>query len=191
MLTRSLNVLALPGSLRTGSLNLRFLENAAAVAPAGMNLAVFRDLGSVPLFNQDIEGVDSDPPGVQALRSAIATSDGLIISTPEYNQSVPGVVKNALDWLSRERPMRGLDGLPVAVTGATRGPYGTRAAQSVLKQMLIATGCIVMPRPALFVREAVHLFDDAGTLTDEPMRLRLQDFLAAFDGWIRRVTPDE
>jgi chromate reductase len=186
-MTSSPTILALPGSLRTASFNLLVLETVAQVAPGDLNVVVYRDLGSVPLFSQDIEGAETDPPGVRALRAALAASDGLLISTPEYNQGVPGVVKNALDWLSRERPTPGLDGLPVAVTGATRGPYGTRAAQSMLKQMLVATGCIVMPRPAVFIKEAPTLFDADGTMTDEAVRQRLAAFVEAFGTWIRRV----
>ena len=129
-------VLALGGSLRPDSYNLSLLEAAAGLAPDGLSIDVYAGLGSIPLFNEDLERPGLLPPGVADLRRAVARSDALLIATPEYNQSIPGVLKNTIDWLSRSEPREGLSGLPVAITGATTGPWGTRLAQSELRHTL-------------------------------------------------------
>ena len=150
-----------------------------------MTVTVYDDLASVPLFDEDREAAGELEP-VRRFRRAVAAADGLLIASPEYNQSVPGVLKNAIDWLSRP-PEEVLAGKPVAVIGATPGPWGTRLAQKELRHVLTATGSFVLPAPAIYIRGAASLFDENGRLTDPATRERLGRLLAAFAEWIRRV----
>ena len=182
-------VLALAGSLRRASWNRHLLHAAALQAPAGMQVDVHDELAAVPLFDEDLEALDpAGPAGVQALRAAVAAADGVVIATPEYNQAIPGVLKNALDWLSRESPAgEVLAGKPVAVLGASSGPWGTRLAQASVRQVLHTCGALVMPAPSLFVARAAERFDAQGGLTDTATLQSLQSFLLAFEAWIERL----
>ncbi|HVR81219.1 MAG TPA: NADPH-dependent FMN reductase [Luteimonas sp.] len=183
-------VLAIAGSLRTGSWNLRLLEAAVELAPAGMTISVHHNLASIPLFDEDLEhATDGGPDPVRRLRHAVASADGLLIATPEYNQSIPGVLKNTIDWLSRATPDEVLAGKPIAIIGATMGRWGTRLAQHALRQTLCATESLVMPAPALFIMDAAKLFDDAGRLSDIPTLKSLQAVLDSFANWIDLVAP--
>ena len=180
-----LHVVALPGSLRKASVNRGLLRAAADMAPSGMKVEIL-GLEGIPLFNEDVEA-KGVPAGVQALRRAVADADGLLIATPEYNQSVPGVLKNAVDWLSRPPRPHPFDGKPTGVLGATPGTLGTRAAQYHLRQTLAGLNAYVMPQPMVFVRSAHELFDEEHNLRDEATGKVLSRYLAAFEGWIRRV----
>jgi chromate reductase len=184
-------VLGLAGSLRRDSWNRRLLQAAATHTPATLQLEVYDRLAAVPLFDEDLEQRDpAGPAGVQALRAAIAAADGLVIATPEYNHAMPGVLKNALDWLSRESPQgEVLVDKPVAVLGASSGPWGTRLAQASLRQVLHTCGALVMPAPTLFMATAATRFDDHGALSDAAGAQSLQRFMLAFGQWIERVTP--
>jgi chromate reductase len=166
-----MKVFAIPGSLRRGSHNRRLLEAAATVAPPGMQVSV-GDLAGVPPFDEDLE---PGPGAVAALRAEVRGADGLLIATPEYNQSFPGVLKNAIDWLSRPAPDEPLDGKPVALLGATPGRWGTRLAQAGLRQVLAATGARVLPAPMLFI---------AGAAEAPPPVEPLRALLVAFAAWI-------
>jgi len=186
--TPTRRVLCLAGSLRRASWNRRLLHAAAVQAPAGLQLDVYAKLSSVPLFDEDLES--RTPVGVQALRAAIAAADGLLVATPEYNQAIPGVLKNALDWLSRESPAgEVLAGKPVAVLGASSGAWGTRLAQASLRQVLHTCGALVMPSPSLFVAHAADRFDADGQLTDPATLQSLQSLMLAFEQWMDRVAP--
>ncbi|WP_108471145.1 NADPH-dependent FMN reductase [Rhodanobacter thiooxydans] len=184
-------VLCLAGSLRRDSWNRRLLRAAVAQAPATLQLDVYDALAAVPLFDEDLEQHDpAGPAGVQALRAAIAAADGLVIATPEYNHAIPGVLKNALDWLSRESPAGDvLPEKPMAVLGASSGPWGTRLAQASLRQVLHTCGALVMPAPTLFVAGAASRFDTDGTLADPATAQSLQGFMLAFERWMARVAP--
>ncbi len=177
------NVLAIAGSLRRESFNRRVLHAASALAPSTLKINVFDDLAAVPLFNEDLE-LPHAPPGVERLRAAIADADGVLIATPEYNQSLPGIVKNLVDWLSRGEP-EVLEGKPVGILGATPGSWGTRLAQSVLRHTLTACGALVMPTPQLYLRSAAELFDAQGRLIDSRTQDLLAGFLASFGEWVR------
>jgi chromate reductase len=180
-----MNVLAIPGSLRRGSYNRLLLKAATECAPSGMCLILCESVASLPLFDEDLElATQGGPDVVRRLRDQVAAADGLLIATPEYNQSIPGVLKNALDWLSRPAPEEVMVGKPVAVIGATRGRWGTRLAQSTLRQVLYATESVVLPKVGLFVREAESLFDDSGRLADGATRNQLSAVLSAFSKWI-------
>lgn len=181
------SILAISGSLRKGSYNRAVLRAAAELAPPGVIVTILDGLETVPVFNEDLEGAIAHPPGVVRLRKALTDSDGLLISTPEYNQSVPGVVKNMIDWLSRGEAHEGLTGRPVAVTGATTGPWGTRISQSVLKQMMVSTQALVMPAPTLFIPRVESLLDEHGNLVDVEVRTRLGELVSSFVDWIRLV----
>lgn len=187
---RDLRVLAIPGSLRAGSFNRALLEAAAASAPPGMTIDVYGELATIPLFDEDLErATGGGPAPVRSLRTRVANADALLIATPEYNQSIPGVLKNAIDWLSRPAPEEVLAGKPVAVIGATGGPWGTRLAQAALRQTLYATESLVMPTPTLFVRDAPKVFAD-GRLVHEPTRERLRAVLTGLTRWIATVAGD-
>ena len=179
-------ILALSGSLRRDSFNRRLLQAAARLAPSGMQIDVSDALAGVPLFDEDLESATGGgPEGVWRLRAAVATADGVLIATPEYNQSLPGVLKNAIDWLSRPAPEEVLAGKPVAIVGASSGRWGTRLAQAALRQTLAATESRVMPAPMLFVRDAAQRFDATdGQLRDAATLESLQTLLQAFAGWI-------
>ncbi|PYQ49147.1 MAG: FMN reductase [Acidobacteria bacterium] len=138
------------------------------------------DLGAIPLFNEDIE---HDVPAVDDLRQRVAAADGILIATPEYNWSIPGVLKNAIDWLSRP-PMEVLARKRIAIIGATGGTWGTRLSQAALRQVLTATESIVMPAPALFIARAENVFDRDGRLIDARVAQQLDEVLAAFRVWI-------
>lgn len=181
MSDRITRVLAIPGSLRKDSYNRSLLMASVALAPPGMSITVYESLQTVPLFNEDLE--DPPPPGVARLREAVASSHGLLIATPEYNQSVPGVVKNMIDWLSRSDGPDGLAGKPVAVTGVTTGPWGTRISQTLLRQMLTSTQAVVLPEPTVFVADATKVFDTDRNLDDVSSR-RLHHLLVSFDRWL-------
>ena len=179
-------ILALPGSLRRGGFNRRLLETAAAIAPPALRIEV-GDLAEVPLFDEDLEKeTGGGPPGVRRLRERIAAADALLIATPEYNQALPGVLKNALDWLSRESPDAVLAGKPAAIVGVTSGRWGTRLAQADLRRVLTATGSLPMPAPNLFLAEAERAFDE-DQLADSRQRDALSGLLQAFVRWIARV----
>lgn len=181
---RPVRILGIAGSLRRDSHNRAMLRAASGLAPEGVTVTVYDGLETVPVFNEDLEA--EPPPGVISLRRALARADGLLISTPEYNQSVPGVVKNMIDWLSRKDD---LPGLPVAVIGASTGPWGTRIAQTSLRQMLLSVQAVVMSDPTLFVPNVEALLDDDGELVDAQTSRRLERVVSSFADWIRRVAP--
>jgi len=182
---RTIRILGIAGSLRRESHNRAMLRAAARLAPDGVTVEVYDGLETVPVFSEDLEA--EPPPGVVSLRQALRRADGLLLATPEYNQSVPGVVKNTIDWLSREED---LSGLPVAVIGASTGPWGTRIAQTLLRQMLLSVQSVVMSDPTLFVPHVEALVDEDGELDDPQTSRRLEKVVSSFADWIRLVTPD-
>jgi chromate reductase len=183
-----LRVLAIAGSLRRDSYNRALLQAAASLAPPALSIDCFDGLADVPMFDEDLEaeGPARDPAGVIALRRRVSAADALLIATPEYNQSIPGVLKNAIDWLSRDRPEAVLAGKPVAILGATAGRWGTRLAQAALRHTLYATEAQVMPAPSVFLADAASLFDAGGALTDPRARAAIRALVEAFGFWIER-----
>lgn len=186
--TETIKILAIPGSLRKRSYNRSLVNAASELAHDGVSISVFRSLDEVPLFNEDVAN-DQTPAGVVKLRRALIEANGLLIATPEYNQAVPGVVKNMIDWLSIGEPDEGLQGRQVAVMGVTTGPWGTRLAQTMLRQMLVSTQAVLLPDPTLFLGDAKSLFDQSGLLVDQTTRLRVDELVAAFASWIRKQEP--
>lgn len=173
-------ILAISGSLRKASYNTGLLRAAEAVTPAGVTLDA-RTLHGVPLYDGDLEAAQGVPPAVAALKEALAAADGLLLITPEYNNGIPGVFKNAIDWMSR--PPGGTDlfkGKPVAVIGASPGGFGTILAQNAWLPVLRTLGTRPWFEGRLMVSRAGGLFDRDGALTDDETRSRLAGFLAGF-----------
>jgi chromate reductase len=177
----AMRILCLAGSLRRDSWNRRLLREAVRAAPDGLDLALYEELGAVPLFNEDTE--QAIAPSVQHLRRAVGMADGLLIATPEYNHSFPGVLKNAIDWLSRGSDSVLID-KPVAVIGASAGSWGTRLAQAALRQVLTATEARVMSAPMLFVARASECFDGGGLLRDPAIAQSLSRVIVSLKDWI-------
>lgn len=177
-----LNILALPGSLRAGSTSAALLRQAADVAPEGLKVT----LGSIdlPLYNQDLD-VAPGPPQVAALKRAIDEADGLLIATPEYNYSVPGPLKNAIDWASRPAYQSVLAHKPVGVLGTSHGASGSARAQGHLKQILLGTISEVFPHPEFLLPGAHSAFED-GQLRDEDTRAALGRYMTRFAEWLSR-----
>jgi len=178
-------ILAIPGSLRRRSFNRLLLRAARECAPPGLEVELYEGLAALPLFDEDLEEASGGgPASVQRLRGLVAAADGLLIATPEYNQSLPGVLKNAIDWLSRPGPNEVLVDKPVAVMGASGGRWGTRLAQSTLRHVLVATEALVLPKPMLFLREAATLFDESGRLIHPQTCKQLEALMTSFARWI-------
>lgn len=179
----NITVLAVSGSLRAASHNTGLLRAAADLAPEGMSIRV-HSIVDIPFFNADLEA-EGEPPAVLALRSAMTGADGLLIATPEYNYSIPGVLKNAIDWASRPVRTSPLNATPVALMGAGGG-FGTVRAQAHLRQILQHNGALILPKPELYVARSGEKFDASGNLTDEKTRASLVALLEAFAVWVRR-----
>lgn len=171
-----MRLLAISGSLRRGSYNSALLDAAAAEAQADVELVVWRDLAAIPAFNEDLEG--APPPSVVSLRDAVARSDAVLIATPEYNGSVPGALKNALDWVSRPFATNALRRKPVAVVGASQGLLGAVGAQAELRKILATIGARVQDRD-LPVAQAHGAFTADGRLRDPCLGVRLRAILTA------------
>jgi len=159
-----MNIVAISGSLRKDSFNTMLLRSLQPLAPAGMDITI-ADISALPMYDQDAEA--SFPAAAQALKDAIEKADGIIIATPEYNRSIPGVLKNAIDWASRPWGKNSFAGKPVLVAGMSIGKIGTAVAQSHLKQVMVYLDARVIGQPELYLGPAQELFDAAGNLTEE------------------------
>lgn len=184
-----MRLLGISGSLRGGSYNTALLNEAMDLLPEDLTLEVF-GLHDIPLFNSDVEA-RGFPPGVQVFRDKIRAADGLLFAAPEYNYSITGVLKNAIDWASRgEKSEDGadlgspLDEKPVAVMGAG-GRLGTVRAQAHFRQIALHNSMRVMIDPELFVPRPWSKFDEDGRLVHLRTRERLRRFLAAIPAWVR------
>jgi chromate reductase, NAD(P)H dehydrogenase (quinone) len=157
-----MRILAIPGSVRRASHNARLLRHAAERAPAGVEIELWEGLKGIPPYDED-DDTETPPAEVAALRSEIAEADGLLFATPEYNASIPGVLKNAIDWVSRPRASTPLQNKPAAVIGASTGSFGAVWAQAELRKVLASTGARVvdLDLPLAKVHDA---FDEDGAL---------------------------
>lgn len=184
---RPLRIVGLVGSLRRGSINRRLLEAARDLAPSGVviDIVEYRD---VPLYDGDLDNERDRPAAVDRLKRAIADADAVLIATPEFNHSVPGVLQNAIDWVSRPAGRSPFAGKPVAVMGASPGALGAARGQQQLKLVLMSTLAEVMPHPGVAVGMANEKFDGAGALVHEPTRQFVATFVADFASWIRRAS---
>ena len=180
-----LDVLGIAGSLRRDSLNRALLRAAQEVAPAGMAIRTWDGLAAIPPYDGDLEEKGIPAP-VAGLQGEIEGAGALLLVTPEYNQSLPGVLKNALDWASRPAGKSSLRGKVVAITGASPGALGTARAQMDLRRILTAMGGIVVPSPEVLVSLAPQKQDASGSFTDEATRKYLGKLLAELQRWVAR-----
>ena len=176
-----MRILGISGSLRRDSHNTMLLRAVADMLPPGARLELFSGLRAVEPFDEDDEPTARVPAGVHALRSAISESDRLLIATPEYNSSIPGQLKNALDWASRPRATSVLYDKPVAVIGASTGLFGAVWAQAELRKVLQSSGARVLDRE-LPLMQAVGQFDELGRLVDPDVRTQLSEHVDALLG---------
>lgn len=166
-----MKVLGISGSLRRGSHNTKLLRAAAELLPPGMELVLYADLKSIPPYDED-DDVGVGPSAVADLRAALAAADAVLIATPEYNGSVPGALKNALDWVSRPFATNALRGKPAAVIGASTSLFGAVWAQAELRKVLTTIGATVVDRE-LPVASAADQFGAHGELLDDELRAAL------------------
>ncbi|MDX1532563.1 MAG: NAD(P)H-dependent oxidoreductase [Rhodothermales bacterium] len=186
---RPLRLLGIAGSLRERSYNRALLRTAEALAPDGVEIERF-DLAGLPLYNGDLDSDERRPEPVERLKAALAAADGLLVATPEYNHTVPGVLQNAVDWASRPARRSPLAGKPIGMMGAAPGTVGTARAQEHLKLTLLSTLALVHPHPGVLVGQARDKFDADLRLTDARTRDFLAAFLADFADWVRQVQPE-
>ncbi len=179
-------IIGIAGSLRNGSFNSALLRAARELAPQGAVLEI-ATLKGIPLYDGDLEANEGVPPAVIALQEQIAGADGLLLATPEYNNSMPGVFKNALDWLSRPSSEAGqiFGNCPVAVIGATPGGFGTVLSQNAWLPVLRTLGTRPWFGGRLLVPQAHQVFNESGEMTDVAVRKQLEDFLAGFVEFIQ------
>jgi chromate reductase len=170
-------ILGISGSLRERSYNRALLRAAAELAPEGVEIEEF-DLREIPLYDADVEAA-GDPEPVAKLRAAVAEADALLFATPEYNRGTSGVLKNAIDWLSRPALASVLRWKPVAIMGASTGRGGTRNAQAQVRDALLFPGAVLVTEPEVAIPLAWERFDENGELTDERMRKALRELLDA------------
>lgn len=178
-------IVAFAGSLRRHSYNRGLLRAAAELIPAGVEIKIC-DLTSIPLYNGDVEA-QGDPEPVKKFKEDIRAAEALLIAVPEYNYSVSGVLKNAIDWASRPAQTSVLKRKPVALVGASQGAQGTARAQLVLRQSFVFTECLVMPKPELYIPHATEHFDEEGNLRSESLRERLRAVVEGVVAWGRKI----
>jgi chromate reductase, NAD(P)H dehydrogenase (quinone) len=177
-----MNIIAISGALRKASTNTGLLRALKDLAPPGVTVEI-STLHGIPLYDGDVEAAHGKPEAVLTLDAKIRSSDGIVIATPEYNSTIPGVLKNSTDWLSR-------GGSPfhwrkMGIIGAADGPLGTGRSQLQLRQNLQALEAIVMPKPEFLAGNNSHKFDIDGNLTDEDSRKRLAKWLEAYLTFLR------
>ena len=180
------NVLGIAGSLRSGSWNAALLRAAAAHMPAGATLEI-GSIQGIPLYDGDVETASGVPPPVARLKDQIAAAEGVLIVTPEYNNSIPGVLKNAIDWCSRpdsDSP-RVFRGRKIALIGASPSAFGTTLAQAAWLPVLRTLGTNPWFGARLLVSRAQTAFDASGDLVDDRVRDRLRAFLEGFVAFVR------
>ena len=182
-MNQRISILAFGGSLRQGSYNKSLLRAATEMVPADATIEVF-DIAGIPLFNQDLE---KDPPEVvKKFKAKIKAADAVLIVTPEYNYSIPGFLKNAIDSASRPHGDNAFDGKPVAFMGASIGMIGTARAQYHLRQSCVWLNMYPMNSPEVMVPFAQDKFDANGKLTDAQTRDKVRELLVALAAWARR-----
>jgi chromate reductase len=179
-----MKVLGISGSLRKGSFNTMALRAAQKLAPAGMAISI-ADISQIPLYNDDVRAA-GEPAAVAALKAEVRAADAVLIVTPEYNFSIPGVLKNTLDWMSRP-PEPPFDGKVVAIMGAATGPVGTARVQYHLRQVFVFMNAFVVNKPEVFISMAASKFNEQGELTDETARKLVGDLLVSLQNLKTRL----
>ena len=185
-----MKILGISGSLRKGSYNTALLKAAVGLMPEGVQLEA-ASIHGIPLYDSDLEAAQGSPPAVQALKDRILQAQGLLLVTPEYNNSLPGAFKNAIDWLSRPSAdiPKVFGDRPVGVIGASPGGFGTILAQNAWLPVLRTLGTRPWFGGRMQVSRAGNVFDAAGELIDEAMRAQLRKYLAGFVDFIRNRAP--
>jgi chromate reductase len=181
-MSHPLTILGIAGSLRKKSYNRAALRAAQQLVPEGVKLDVF-ELDGIPIFNQDEE--QNPPEKVRQLKAQIRAADAILFVTPEYNYSIPGVLKNAIDWASRPYGDNAWQGKPVAVMGASVGPLGTSRAQYHLRQVFVFLDMLPLNKPEVMIGNAAQRFDLAGNLIDEDTRKHIRGLLESLVAWTR------
>lgn len=179
-----ISVLGICGSLRRQSYNLSALRAAGERMPTGMSLTITR-FDAIPLFNEDVEA-QAIPAAVLQLAQQIRDADAVLFASPEYNFSVSGVLKNAIDWLSRQKPQPFKD-KPVAIMSATLGPVGGARHQYELRKILACLEALIMPKPEVFINLCQPKFDADGILVDAAASKAVTDQMTAFGIWSGRM----
>jgi chromate reductase, NAD(P)H dehydrogenase (quinone) len=181
---KTISILGIAGSLRKGSFNKALLRAAVELAPENARLEIF-DLDGIPPFNQDLE---SQPPDkVREFKEKIKKADAILIVTPEYNYSIPGVLKNAIDSASRPYGDNPWNGKPVAVMGASTGMLGTGRAQYHLRQSFVFLDMYPLNKPEVLIPFVEQKIDQNGRLTDEKTREKIRELLVALIAWTKRL----
>jgi chromate reductase len=182
----TLTILAISGSLRSGSYNTALLRAVKERAPASLAIDIITPKG-IPLYDGDDEKTSGIPAIVNGIVDRIRAAQGLMIATPEYNFSIPGGLKNLTDWVSRvkQQPFKNK---PVGVMGASGGVIGTARSQYQLRQNLQALEAITMPRPEIFVASSAQKFDENGKLTDQKTIETIGKWLSAYEAWVRKLS---
>lgn len=179
-----MDILAISGSLRASSYNTKALQFAASLAPAGVSFTLTGLDGIPPYREEDYE--KGFPAAVSSLRASIARADAVLIATPEYNYSIPGVLKNAIDWVSRP-PEQPFADKPIAIIGAAAGALGTARAQYHLRQVFVFLNALVLNQPEIMISAAHNAFDEQGQLRDEAIVERLRSLVSELVAWAERV----
>ena len=183
-----IRILGIAGSLRRESYNRSALRAAVDLAPKGVTVEIF-DLDGIPGFNQDDE---RNPPGkVVELKKQVRGADAILIVTPEYNYSVPGVLKNAIDWASRPYGDSAWDGKPAAIMGASIGNIGTARAQYHLRQMMVFLNMFPLNQPEVMIGNAAERFDARGNLPHETTKEYIRKLLQSLVDWTGRIAQRE
>jgi chromate reductase len=184
-----LNIVAICGSLRKGSFNRKLMNNTIGLAPASMKIKEAPSFGGIPIYNFDDQEASGFPAAVTAWADAIRAADGVIIVTPEYNWSIPGGLKNAIDWVSRykdaEQPFKDK---PAMLQSAAGGPLGGSRGQYHLRQSLIPIDVITFGKPEVLVSFAAQKFDESGKLKDQVAIDLIKQQLAGFETFVRKLT---
>ena len=181
-------IVGISGSLRKHSFNAGLLRAAAEAVPEGCSLSI-NSIKGIPLYNGDVEEAEGIPPAVSDLKELIAAADGLLMVTPENNNSIPGVFKNAIDWLSRppEDRRRVFGNLPVGLMGATPGTFGTAFSQYAWLPVLRVLGSQVWSGRLMWVGGAMKKFDEEGNLIDDGVRKQLTKYMSGFADFVTRM----
>lgn len=179
-----MQVLGICGSLRKGSYNAMALRAARKLAPAGMEIRI-ADLRPIPMYDDDLR-LAGEPAAVTELKAQVRAADAVLLVSPEYNFSVPGVLKNTLDWLSRP-PEPPFDGKVVGIMGASGGPLGTGRSQYDLRKILVYMNTFTVNKPEVFIGNAPAKFDANGELTDEATARFIADLLVAMQALKKRL----
>ena len=183
-MSKTITVFGFAGSLRRGSYNKALLRAAVELVPKGAKLEIF-DLEGIPLFNQDLE--NRMPKRVKEFKARIKAADAILIATPEHNYSIPGILKNAIDWASRPYGDNSFEAKPVAVMSASTGMLGGARAQYHLRQVFVFLNMHPVNRPEVIVAFADEKIDDNGKVVDKPTREKIKQLLAELVRWTGRL----